>query len=208
MRSWRGDRRDPRVGLDPLEPHEPRKLTCGSPAEIEHRAGAAGGATNHVPRETEPDAGRELEPEDGAGADRRRPVLGLLRCPLDVVRQLAVAGAPADPRGHGRPARPCPRRSSQAGKVGGGGPGPSAAFPWDQAIAAGLGVLGLRPADFWAMTPRELSLPDLVDGFERKRLIRRGVPIKTDTYTVGGHLIWGATARILGALLERLRPVL
>ena len=54
----------------------------------------------------------------------------------------------------------------------------------------------------------ELSLPDLVEGFERKRLIRRGVPIKTDTYTVGGHLIWGATARILGTLLERLRPLL
>ena len=54
----------------------------------------------------------------------------------------------------------------------------------------------------------ELALPDLIDGFERKRLIRRGVPIKTDTYTVGGHLIWGATARILGTLLERLRPML
>jgi 8-oxo-dGTP pyrophosphatase MutT (NUDIX family) len=54
----------------------------------------------------------------------------------------------------------------------------------------------------------ELALPDLIDGFERKRLIRRGVPIKTDTYTVGGHLIWGATARILGTLLERIRPLL
>lgn len=54
----------------------------------------------------------------------------------------------------------------------------------------------------------ELALPDLIDGFERKRLIRRGVPIKTDTYTVGGHLIWGATARILGTLLERVRPLL
>jgi 8-oxo-dGTP pyrophosphatase MutT (NUDIX family) len=54
----------------------------------------------------------------------------------------------------------------------------------------------------------ELALADLIDGFERKRLIRRGVPIKTDTYTVGGHLIWGATARILGTLLERLRPIL
>jgi hypothetical protein len=54
----------------------------------------------------------------------------------------------------------------------------------------------------------ELALPDLVDGFERKRLIRRGVPIKTDTYTVGAHLIWGATARILGTLLERVRPLL
>ena len=54
----------------------------------------------------------------------------------------------------------------------------------------------------------ELSLPDLVSGFEKRRLIRRGVPIKTDTYTVDGNFIWGATARILGQLLERLKPLL
>jgi 8-oxo-dGTP pyrophosphatase MutT (NUDIX family) len=54
----------------------------------------------------------------------------------------------------------------------------------------------------------ELSLPALVEGFERKRLIRRGVPIKTDTYTVEGSFIWGATARIVGNLLERLRPLM
>ena len=54
----------------------------------------------------------------------------------------------------------------------------------------------------------ELSLPELVAGFERKRLIRRGVPIRTDTYTVAGNFIWGATARIVGTLLERLRPLL
>ena len=50
----------------------------------------------------------------------------------------------------------------------------------------------------------ELSLPDLIAGYERKRLIRRGVPIKTDTYTVGAHFIWGATARILAGLVDRL----
>ena len=54
----------------------------------------------------------------------------------------------------------------------------------------------------------ELSLPALLAGFERKRLIRRGVPIKTDTYTVDGNFIWGATARIVGTLLGRLRPLL
>ena len=47
--------------------------------------------------------------------------------------------------------------------------------------------------------------PTSSPGFERKRLIRRGVPIKTDTYTVDGNFIWGATARIVGTLLERLR---
>jgi 8-oxo-dGTP pyrophosphatase MutT (NUDIX family) len=50
----------------------------------------------------------------------------------------------------------------------------------------------------------ELSLPDLVRGYESRRLWRRGVPIKTPTYTVDGHFVWGATARILQALLERL----
>jgi 8-oxo-dGTP pyrophosphatase MutT (NUDIX family) len=54
----------------------------------------------------------------------------------------------------------------------------------------------------------ELSLADLAAGFELKRLIRRGIPIRTPTYTVRGHLIWGATARIVGNLLERLAPKL
>jgi 8-oxo-dGTP pyrophosphatase MutT (NUDIX family) len=54
----------------------------------------------------------------------------------------------------------------------------------------------------------EFSLPDLVAGHEMKRLVRKGVPIKTPTYTVDGHLVWGATARIVQSLLERLAPLL
>ncbi len=54
----------------------------------------------------------------------------------------------------------------------------------------------------------ELSLPALVQGFESRRLLRRGVPIKTPTYTVDGHFVWGATARIVEHLLERLAPLL
>jgi 8-oxo-dGTP pyrophosphatase MutT (NUDIX family) len=50
----------------------------------------------------------------------------------------------------------------------------------------------------------ELSLPDLARGHEMKRLIRKGVPIKTPTYTVDGHLVWGATGRIVQELLRRL----
>ncbi len=48
------------------------------------------------------------------------------------------------------------------------------------------------------------SLDDLVAGFEMQRLVRRGVPFRTETYTVGDAMIWGATARILTTLLERL----
>jgi 8-oxo-dGTP pyrophosphatase MutT (NUDIX family) len=50
----------------------------------------------------------------------------------------------------------------------------------------------------------ELSLPDLRRGFEMQRLLKKGVPIKTPTYTVDGHCVWGATARIVQELLERL----
>jgi 8-oxo-dGTP pyrophosphatase MutT (NUDIX family) len=48
------------------------------------------------------------------------------------------------------------------------------------------------------------SLEDLADGYEKRRLVRRGVPIKTDTYLIADKLIWGATARILAELFSRL----
>ncbi len=54
----------------------------------------------------------------------------------------------------------------------------------------------------------ELSLHDLARGFKRKRMVRKGVPIQTPTYTVAGHLVWGATARMVEQLLARLAPLL
>jgi 8-oxo-dGTP pyrophosphatase MutT (NUDIX family) len=48
------------------------------------------------------------------------------------------------------------------------------------------------------------SLDDLRAAYAKRRLVRRGVPIKTDTYLISDQLIWGATARILGLLFERL----
>jgi 8-oxo-dGTP pyrophosphatase MutT (NUDIX family) len=50
----------------------------------------------------------------------------------------------------------------------------------------------------------ELSLDDLRAGYSRQRMLRRGVPFRTDVYVVGDDLIWGATARMLTDLLERL----
>lgn len=35
--------------------------------------------------------------------------------------------------------------------------GTPAAFPWDEAMAAGFGLLRLSPDAFWAMTPREFA---------------------------------------------------
>ena len=52
----------------------------------------------------------------------------------------------------------------------------------------------------------EPSVAELRAGYARRRLMRRGVPFRTDVYEAGGHLIWGATARILSDLLERLQP--
>jgi len=52
----------------------------------------------------------------------------------------------------------------------------------------------------------ELPLARLRDGGARRRLLRRGVPFRTDVYVVGEHMVWGATARILGDLLARLGP--
>jgi 8-oxo-dGTP pyrophosphatase MutT (NUDIX family) len=48
------------------------------------------------------------------------------------------------------------------------------------------------------------KIDELCAGFGMRRLVRRGVPIRTPTYVVGEHLVWGATARILGSLLERI----
>jgi 8-oxo-dGTP pyrophosphatase MutT (NUDIX family) len=50
----------------------------------------------------------------------------------------------------------------------------------------------------------ELSIDTLVASAGERRMVRRGMAFKTHTYEVDGHLIWGATARILNDLLGRL----
>lgn len=54
----------------------------------------------------------------------------------------------------------------------------------------------------------ELRLADLRDGHGRRRLVRKGVPFRTDTYEVADTLVWGATARIVADLLQRLAPLI
>jgi 8-oxo-dGTP pyrophosphatase MutT (NUDIX family) len=61
-----------------------------------------------------------------------------------------------------------------------------------------------RPQEAEVAEVLELTLDDLRAGYGRRRLTRRGVPFRTDTYVVGDHLVWGATARMLGDLFERL----
>jgi 8-oxo-dGTP pyrophosphatase MutT (NUDIX family) len=81
-------------------------------------------------------------------------------------------------------------------------------------IATGYAVypfVGLIAAGHtWTPSAREVSevielpLSELEEGYARRRLVRRGLAIRTDTYQVGDHLIWGATARILSDLFDRI----
>jgi 8-oxo-dGTP pyrophosphatase MutT (NUDIX family) len=64
--------------------------------------------------------------------------------------------------------------------------------------------LRFRPNPSEVAAVLEFTLDQLLEGFAMRRLIRRGLPIRTPTYEVGEHMIWGATARILSEFLERL----
>ena len=63
----------------------------------------------------------------------------------------------------------------------------------------------------WRISPREvdavleLPLNGLREGRTRTRVERRGITFETDAYVLDGHLVWGATFRIIELLLERLR---
>jgi 8-oxo-dGTP pyrophosphatase MutT (NUDIX family) len=63
----------------------------------------------------------------------------------------------------------------------------------------------------WQLSPREvdavleLPLQEIREGRTIATLHRRGITFETDAYVVDEHLIWGATARIIEHLLERLR---
>ena len=80
------------------------------------------------------------------------------------------------------------------------------------AIYPFVGVI--EPGITWTLSAREvervleLPLRELRDGYKRLRLIRRGIPILTESYSVDENLIWGATARILSDLFDRIEPLL
>jgi 8-oxo-dGTP pyrophosphatase MutT (NUDIX family) len=50
----------------------------------------------------------------------------------------------------------------------------------------------------------ELPLADVRKARAKTAIERRGITFETDAYVLDGHVIWGATARILQHLLERL----
>ena len=73
--------------------------------------------------------------------------------------------------------------------------------PFVGVIPAGL---AWRPSALEVDEVLELPLEGLRAGRTRTQLERRGISFETDAYVVDGHLIWGATARIVAHLLERL----
>jgi 8-oxo-dGTP pyrophosphatase MutT (NUDIX family) len=85
---------------------------------------------------------------------------------------------------------------------------PVGTFVTNYAIYPFVGVI--EPGLEWVLGEREvaqvleLPLQALRHGAGERRLVRRGMAIRTDAYEVGSHLIWGATARILADLLKRL----
>jgi 8-oxo-dGTP pyrophosphatase MutT (NUDIX family) len=71
--------------------------------------------------------------------------------------------------------------------------------------------VGIVPADYkWkphdgeVAAVIELPLKAVAAGYARRTVARRAGTIRTDTYLVDGHTIWGATARIVADLLERI----
>jgi len=85
---------------------------------------------------------------------------------------------------------------------------PTSTFATNYLIHPFVGVvpegLGWRPSAREVDAVLELSVGALRSGRTRTRLERRGISFETDAYIVDEHLIWGATARILQHLLERL----
>ncbi len=89
---------------------------------------------------------------------------------------------------------------------------PTPTFVTSYSIYPFVGVI--EPGRVWELQAQEVSrvlelaVPDVREGYARRRLVRRGVPFRTDTYCVGEDLIWGATARIVADLLDRAAPLL
>lgn len=66
----------------------------------------------------------------------------------------------------------------------------------------------------WELSPLEVdavlepSLRSVRDSRTRAHVERRGFAFETDGYMLDGELVWGATARILDDLFERIGPLL
>jgi 8-oxo-dGTP pyrophosphatase MutT (NUDIX family) len=90
---------------------------------------------------------------------------------------------------------------------------PTATVATSYAVYPFVGLV--EPGRAWTLSAREvdevleLRLRDLRGACERRRLLHRGIPFRSDVYTLAQDtVIWGATARIVGDLLARIDPLL
>jgi 8-oxo-dGTP pyrophosphatase MutT (NUDIX family) len=85
---------------------------------------------------------------------------------------------------------------------------PVGTFVTNYAIYPFVGLI--EPGTEWVPQAREVaevlefSLAEVRAAHGVKRLVRKGVPFRTDTYEIGDAMIWGATARIVADLLRRI----
>jgi 8-oxo-dGTP pyrophosphatase MutT (NUDIX family) len=72
----------------------------------------------------------------------------------------------------------------------------------------------IEPGQVWAPheweveAVLELPLLELRRGRQWRPLLQHKLPVPTVSFLVDGHLVWGATARMVDQLLNRLEPVL
>jgi 8-oxo-dGTP pyrophosphatase MutT (NUDIX family) len=99
----------------------------------------------------------------------------------------------------------------------GGGSAPSApatpAFPGGATTPVAPPAAAGGDAPRWTLSTREVeailepTLAELEAASGRATLTRRGFTFETDVYRVGGHTVWGLTARVIGDLLARIRSI-
>lgn len=85
-------------------------------------------------------------------------------------------------------------------------------FVTNYAIHPFVGVLdgerAWRASELEVDAVLEPALADVQAGKTRAKIERRGIVFETDAYIFDGELVWGATARIIEDLLERVGPLL
>ncbi len=85
---------------------------------------------------------------------------------------------------------------------------PTPTIATDYAVYPFVGLI--EPGQAWVPSAGEVAevlefpLSALHAGRDRRRMLRRGVPFRTDVFVVGETLVWGATARMLADLFTRL----